>query len=157
MCDETFIFNNYERKIKSPFIIYGDFESIMVPEDNRKQNPDGSYSNKYQKNLACSYDYKLVSVYDKFNKPFKSYLREDDVFSFANSMIEERKCCDGIVKRRFSKELVMTKKNDEDFENSNKCWICDKANFNGDVEVKDHCHLGNIDALCIEIPMSALT
>ena len=138
MCDETFIFNNYERKIKSPFIIYGDFESIMVPEDNRKQNPDESYSNKYQKNLACSYDYKLVSVYDKFSKPFKSYLREDDVFSFANSMIEERKCCDGIVKRPFSKELVMTKKNDEDFENSNKCWICDKANFNGDVEVKDH-------------------
>ena len=157
MCDETFIFNNYERKIKSPFIIYGDFESIMVPEDNRKQNPDESYSNKYQKNLACSYDYILVSVYDKFSKPFKTYLREDDVFSFANSMIEERKCCDGIVKRPFSKELVMTKKNDEDFENSNKCWICDKANFNGDVEVKDHCHLGNIDALCIEIPMSALT
>ena len=67
----------------------------MVPEDNRKQNPDESYSNKYQKNLACSYDYKLVSVYDKFSKPFKSYLREDDVFSFANSMIEERKCYDG--------------------------------------------------------------
>ena len=99
----------------------------------------------------------IVTNIKKFSKPFKSYLREDDVFSFVNSMIEERKCCDGIVKRPFRKELVMTKKNDEDFENYNKCWICDKANFNGDVEVKDHCHLGNIDALCIEIPMSALT
>ena len=27
-------FRNYERKIKSPFIIYADFESILVPEDN---------------------------------------------------------------------------------------------------------------------------
>ena len=25
---------NYERKIKSPFMIYADFESILVPEDN---------------------------------------------------------------------------------------------------------------------------
>ena len=29
---------NYERKIKSPFIVYADFESILVPEDNEKQN-----------------------------------------------------------------------------------------------------------------------
>ena len=30
-------FKNYERKIKSPFIIYVGFESILVPEDNLKQ------------------------------------------------------------------------------------------------------------------------
>ena len=30
-------FKNYERKIKSAFIIYADFESILVPEDNGKQ------------------------------------------------------------------------------------------------------------------------
>ena len=30
---------SYERKIKSPFItIYADFESILVPDDNGKQN-----------------------------------------------------------------------------------------------------------------------
>ena len=32
-------FKNYDRKIKSPFIIYGDFKNILVPEDNGKQNP----------------------------------------------------------------------------------------------------------------------
>ena len=26
----------FERKIKSPFMIYEDFESILVPEDHRK-------------------------------------------------------------------------------------------------------------------------
>ena len=39
-------FKNYDRKIKSPFIIYVDFESILVPEDNGKQNPEQSYTNK---------------------------------------------------------------------------------------------------------------
>ena len=31
-------FKNFERKIISPFIIYADFERILVPEDNGKQN-----------------------------------------------------------------------------------------------------------------------
>ena len=38
---------NDERKIKSPFIIYADFEIILVPEDNGKQNPQESYTNKF--------------------------------------------------------------------------------------------------------------
>ena len=63
-------FRNYERKIKYSFIIYGDFESILVPEDNVKQNPEGSYTNKYYSN-----GYKLVCVDDTFSKPFYfSYL-----------------------------------------------------------------------------------
>ena len=30
-------FKNFERKIKSPFIIYADFESILQPEDNESK------------------------------------------------------------------------------------------------------------------------
>ena len=40
---------NYDRKIKSPFMIYADFQSILVAEDNGKQNTKESYTNKYQK------------------------------------------------------------------------------------------------------------
>ena len=63
-------FKNYERVIKSPFIIYVESESILVPEDNGKQNPNKSYTNKYQKHTACSYGYELACVDDKFSKPF---------------------------------------------------------------------------------------
>ena len=77
-------------------MIYADFESILVPEDNRKQNPDGTYTNKYQKHVACTYSYKLVCVDDKFSKSFKSYLGKDVVFNFINSKIEERKYCSNI-------------------------------------------------------------
>ena len=66
-------FKSYERKIKQSFKIYAYFESILVPEDNRKQNPKGFYTNKYQKHIACSYGYKLVCVDDKFSKHFKTY------------------------------------------------------------------------------------
>ena len=63
-------FKKFERKVNSPFIIYADSESILVPEDNGKQK---ILSHKYQKNVACSYGYKLVCVDDKFSKSFKSY------------------------------------------------------------------------------------
>ena len=43
-------FKNVERKMKSPFMIYSDFEIILVLEDNGKQNPNESY-NKNIKNM----------------------------------------------------------------------------------------------------------
>ena len=33
-------FKNYERKIKSPFMIYADFESILKAENHWKQKPN---------------------------------------------------------------------------------------------------------------------
>ena len=59
-------FKNYEKKTKSPFKTYADFEGILVPEENWKQNPKDSYTN--------SYYYKLVYADDKFSKPFKTCL-----------------------------------------------------------------------------------
>ena len=34
----------------------------------------------------------------------------------------------------------MTKKDNEDFDNSAKYWIFDNAYFDGDVKVRDQCH-----------------
>ena len=33
----------------------------------------------------------------------------------------------------------MTKKDNQDFENSTKCWICDN-NYIDNVKLRDHCH-----------------
>ena len=40
-------FKNYEIKLKPPFIIFADCESTLVPENNGKQNSQGSYINEY--------------------------------------------------------------------------------------------------------------
>ena len=57
-------FKNFGREIKSTFMIFADCESILVPEDNGKQNLNETYINKYRKYVACSYGYKLVCVED---------------------------------------------------------------------------------------------
>ena len=43
--DEYVKFKNYQGKRKSPFMIYADFESILVSEDNEKQNSINSHTN----------------------------------------------------------------------------------------------------------------
>ena len=44
----------FERKLKSAFMIYADFKSILLPEDDGAKNANGSYINKYQKHAGCS-------------------------------------------------------------------------------------------------------
>ena len=48
---------------------------------------------------------KLVCDDDKFNKLFKSYLGQDAVYNYINSMIEEIKYCTDIIKNHFNKNL----------------------------------------------------
>ena len=72
-------FKNYERKLKSPFIIYADFESILVSEDNGKQNSEESYTKKYQQHIAQGSGYRFALVDNRFTKPCKTYLGIDGV------------------------------------------------------------------------------
>ena len=44
------------------------------------------------------------------------------------------------MKKIFNKELVMTKNDNDDFENSTKCWIHDDDCIDNNVKVKDHYH-----------------
>ena len=118
-------FKNFEEKIKSPFIIYTGSESILVSEENEKQNPNDSFTNKYQKHVACRYGYKLVCPNDKFSKSFKSYLGKDFVYNFISSLIEENKYCSDAINKHFNKNLVMTKKENENYEKSTKYCISD--------------------------------
>ena len=133
-------FKNFERKIESPFMIYADFESILVSEYNGKQNPNESCTNKCQKHVAYSYGYKLVCADDKFSTPFKLYLGKDAVYNFISSMIEESKYCSDVMKKHH-KEPVMTNEDSEDFKNSTKCWICDNGYIDGDVKVSNLCQI----------------
>ena len=98
-------------------MIYSDFESILAPEDNGKQNLNEFYTNKYQKHIACSYGYNLVGIDDNFSKRFKSYIGEDAAFNFVNSIVEESKYSSEVMKKHFRKELGITEKNNKDSKN----------------------------------------
>ena len=72
-----------------------------MPENNGNQNPEET--NRYQKHIARNYGYKLVCVDDKFSKPFKTYFEKDAVYNFINSVIEESKYCNEVMKKKNAK------------------------------------------------------
>ena len=56
-------------------------------------------------------------------------------------MIKESKYCSDVMKKHFNEVLAMTKEDNEDFEISTKCLICDNDYINDDVKLKNHCHI----------------
>ena len=65
-------FKHYYKMLKSPFVIYCDFESILEPIDTAKQDANTtSYTTGYQNHLISSYAYKVVCQIDKYTKPIK--------------------------------------------------------------------------------------
>ena len=95
---------------------YADFQSILVPKDNGKQDSNEPCTNNYQKCVACSYGYKLICVDDKLNNAFKLYLGNGAVYNFIISIIEESRYCSDMMKNYFNK--IMRIKDNEYFESS---------------------------------------
>ena len=46
-----------------------------------------------------------------------------------------------MLKKHFNKKHVMTKKVDEETENSTEFWICYNDYVDGDFKVKNYCHI----------------
>ena len=46
-----------------------------------------------------------------------------------------------LIKKHFNKNLVMSAGDEERFQVSNVCWICDKLFDVQDDKVRDHCHI----------------
>ena len=76
-------FNNFNRKMKVPFGIYGDLECINEKMDSCSPDKSKSYTEKYQKHKPSGYSYLTKFFDDKIYKPnLKKYTAnssEDDV------------------------------------------------------------------------------
>lgn len=48
--------------VKSSFMAHADFERISIPENNWRENPEESYTYKYENHVGCSYGHTLVCV-----------------------------------------------------------------------------------------------
>ena len=102
---------------------------------------DSSYTNKYQKYVPYGFGYKVVCVDDKFSKDIVVYRGKDCVNKFISMMLDEYEYCRDMMKKKFSKTLIMSMEEEQIFQLSNKCWICDKLFHFLDEKVRDHCHI----------------
>ena len=69
------------------------------------------------------------------------YRGQNAVYKFMEKMLEEVECCEGIIKKRFNKPLIMTENDELCFKLMDKCHIYGKKYTNKDGRVRDHCHI----------------
>ena len=99
---------------------------------------NGSYTEKYQDHSLA---YKAVFVDNKFSKKVVLYRGKSAAYKFIEAILKERKYCRKVIKKHFNKNLIMSAEEEEKFQLSNICWICDKLFDVGDEKVRDHCHI----------------
>ena len=78
-------FENYFKQIPVPFKIYADFESNF----KKVKCNEGSYIEKYQDHIPCSFAYKIVCIDDRFSNPTILYRGENAAYEFIKAILEE--------------------------------------------------------------------
>ncbi|CAB3980253.1 Gastrula zinc finger [Paramuricea clavata] len=136
-------FKNHRNSMPVPFVIYADFESILVPEERKVEsnNPeDKSSTDLYQTHKACSFGLKTVCHYDdKYSGEYKSYLGEDAALVFLKTVLKESFRCREMVNNIFKKKMVITPEQEFEFQAARNCSIC--GNDLGEDRVRDHDHV----------------
>ena len=98
-----------------------------------------SCTTKYQDHTPCSFAYKLVCIDDKYSKDIVLYRGKNAVYKFIQSIFKEYSYCRSIMKKHFNKNVLMSVEEEEQFEKTEICWICNKLIEND--KVRDHCHI----------------
>ena len=135
----TFI--HHQRSIKVPFVVYADFEAFTEEIPISEQNDKFSFTQKYQKHKPSGFCFKIVCFDERYNqKPvlFRARSEDEDVSAIFVEMLERD------IKRiqekfDFSKKMIFSLKDKDDFEKARVCWICQKE-FGSEKKVRDHCH-----------------
>ena len=83
----------------------------------------------------------LFRVDDKFSKPVVLYRGENSAYKFVEEILEEYEYYKKVMKKHFKKDLIMTEKEEEQFQSSKICWICEKLIENDVEKVRDHCQI----------------
>ena len=136
-------FKNHRNEMPVPFVIYADFESILVPEkrkDASESVEDSSSTELYQTHKACSFSLKTVSHYDdKYSGDYQSYVGEDAADVFLKTVIRESIKCRLMVNQIFKKKMMITPQQEAEFLRVRNCHIC--GNDLCDDRVRDHDHI----------------
>ena len=135
-------YNQGEKSIKSPFIIYADLESLLEKISTCYNNPEESSTAEINKHTPSGYSLFTHCSFDKTKNKLRYYRSEDCMKKFC---LDLREHATKIINYEKKKMIPLTKKEEENHNKQNVCYIY-KKEFNTDDsdkkhhKVKDHCH-----------------
>ena len=128
-------FKNYEKEIPIPFKIYADTECLF----KRINISEGKYTKLYQKHIPNSIGAKLVCIDNRFTLPTIIFEGKNCINNFIKWIFTQQERINQIINNHFNKKLKMTIEDENNYQNSQDCWICNEKLDK--YKVRDHCHI----------------
>ena len=126
-------FKNHYKKLKAPYVIYGDFECLTA------HSKEG-IKVTYQHHKPSGFMLNVVNSITNEMTPYL-YRGEDCMNKFCDTMNKIRE--EVMDKMKTPKDMIITHKEQEEFEKSTHCFFCN-GKFTGKgkdkKKVHDHCH-----------------
>ena len=121
-------FQNYQKQMKAPYVIYADFEALVKKIQGCERYPESkkkckSYTEKTEWHEACGYSYVVVKS-DGEVTGSKVYRGENAVKSFLESIMQEKEKIREMLAKQ--EPITMTHEDWYDFKNAYNCHICEK-------------------------------
>ena len=82
-------------------------------------NNNGSYTEKYQYHILCSFGYKVVCIDNKFNKKAVLYRGKNAIYRFIEAILKEYDYCKKVIKKHFNMNLIISAEDEERSQLSN--------------------------------------
>ena len=124
-------YNQGDKSLELPFIIYADLECLLKKIATCYNNPDLSSTTKINKHIPPGY-----SIYTNCSFVQSYYRGEDCMKRFCKDLKDH---ATKIIDFKKKAMIPLTKEEEDNYNKENICYICKKY-FNNDMKVRDHCH-----------------
>ena len=128
-------YNQGEKSLELPFIIYADLECLLKKIDTCYNNPDSSSTTKIDQQIPSGYSIYTNCSFDKSNNKLSYYRGEDCMKRFCKDLKDH---ATKIIDFKKKPMIPLTKEEEDNYNKENTCYIC-KNDVNND-KVRDHCH-----------------
>ena len=128
-------YNQGDKSLELPFIIYADLECLLKKIDTCYNNPDLSSTTKINQHIPSGYSIYTNCSFDKSNNKLSYYRGEDCMKRFCKDLKDH---VTKIIDFKTKTMIPLTKEEEDNYNKENICYIC-KKDFNND-KVRDHCH-----------------
>ena len=100
---------------------------------------EGKYTKSYQKHIPNSIGAKSVCIDNRFTLPAIIFEGKNCINKFIKLIFRQQEQINQIITNHFNKKLKMTTEDENNYQNSQNCWICNEK-LDTD-KVRDHCHI----------------
>ena len=136
---ETVEFNDFEKTLEQPVVIYADFETFNAKLDGCEPDPTTSWTNKKTLHQCSGYSYTVISPY--FPSRVETYQGEDAAEVFLENILEEEKVIlDWMEINKTDEANLLTQEQETEYQQQKKCYICEEKFLKKELNTTNNNH-----------------